>query len=182
MDINGSLTGEYSVCAVRAIGYCGFDFVYLDLEHCAIDNESNIEKLIFAALNSKVSPLVRVSSVNEVEIRKVLEMGAEGVIVSHCKTKEDIEKIIESSKFPPIGRRGEEACTCAARFCTNSFNWDDYTKKSNKDTLIIPMDEDFEFTKNIDEILSIPEIDAINFNPIDYSLGIGAKIDYNTNY
>jgi len=42
--------------------------------------------------------------------------------------------------------------------------------------------QDFEFTKNIDEILSIPEIDAINFNPIDYSLGIGAKIDYNTNY
>ncbi len=42
--------------------------------------------------------------------------GAEGVIVSHCKTKEDIEKIIESSKFPPIGRRGEEACACAARF------------------------------------------------------------------
>ncbi|MGD1818254.1 MAG: HpcH/HpaI aldolase family protein [Pleomorphochaeta sp.] len=167
-----------AVCAVEAIGYSGFDFVYLDLEHCPIDNVSNIEKLILAAKTSGVSPLVRVSCVDEVEIRKVLEMGAEGVIVPHCRTKADIEAIIHSAKFPPIGRRGGESCVRAAQFGVNDFSWDEYTKKSNEDTLVIPMDEDFEFSDNIEEIFSVDGIDAINFGPIDYSLSIGAKVGY----
>ncbi len=169
-----------SVCSVEAIGNNGFDFVYLDLEHSPLDGLVNMEKLILAAKNSGVSPLVRVSEINEVEIRKVLEMGAEGVIVPHCKTKEDIIKIMNGAKFPPMGRRGGESCVRSANYGTKPFSWDEYTKKSNEDTLIIPMDEDYEFSDNINEILDIKGIDAINFGPIDYSLSIGAKVGYNS--
>ena len=42
------------------------------------------------------------------------------------------------------------------------------------------MDEDFEFTDNLDEILDVPGVDAVNFGPIDYSLSIGAKVGYAT--
>lgn len=169
-----------AVAAVEAIGNHGLDFVYLDLEHCPLDGILNMEKLILAAKHSGVSPLVRVSGINEVEIRKVLEMGAEGVIVPHCRNKEDINRILEGAKFPPIGRRGGESCVRSANYGGSGFSWKKYTQKANEETLVIPMDEDFEFTENIEEILNTPGIDAINFGPLDYSLSIGAEVGYNS--
>ena len=92
--------------------------------------------------------------------------------------KEDVEKIIFNAKFPPMGRRGGESNVRAAGFGVNGFSWSEYTKKSNEDTMIIPMDEDFEFTENIEEILSVDGIDAVNFGPVDYALSVGAEVGY----
>ncbi|MCR5760398.1 MAG: 2,4-dihydroxyhept-2-ene-1,7-dioic acid aldolase [Sphaerochaetaceae bacterium] len=169
-------TGMASV--VECIGRWGYDFVYLDLEHATIDGLCNIERLILAAKHAGVSPLVRVSGVHDSEIRQVLEMGAEGVVVPHCRTKEDVEKIVFNAKFPPRGRRGGESNVRAAGFGVNGFSWSEYTQKSNEDTMIIPMDEDFEFTDNIEEILSVEDVDAVNFGPIDYALSVGAQVGY----
>ena len=169
-------TGMASV--VECIGGWGYDFVYLDLEHSAIDGLCNIERLILAAKHAGVSPLVRVSGVHDSEIRQVLEMGAEGVVVPHCKSRSDVEQIIANAKFPPVGRRGGESNVRAAGFGINGFDWMEYTAKSNEDTMIIPMDEDYEFTENIEDILSCPAIDAVNFGPVDYALSVGAKVGY----
>lgn len=169
-------TGMASV--VECIGAWGYDFVYLDLEHATIDGLCNIERLILAAKHAGVSPLVRVSGVHDSEIRQVLEMGAEGVVVPHCKSRADVEKIIQNAKFPPMGRRGGESNVRAAGFGVNGFSWSEYTKKSNEDTMIIPMDEDFEFTENIEDILSVEGIDAVNFGPVDYALSVGAEVGY----
>jgi len=165
-------------CVVEAIGNWGYDFVYLDLEHCPLEGDSDIEKLILSARNAHVSPLVRTSCIDEIQIRKCLEMGAEGVVVPHCRAKADIDKIIKNAKFPPIGRRGGESNVRSGNFGGPEFSWSDYTQKSNEDTLIIPMDEDYEFTENIQEILDTPCIDAVNFGPIDYALSVGAQVGY----
>lgn len=169
-----------AACAVEAIGNYGYDFVYLDLEHCTLDGPNNMEKLIMAAKLSGIPAVVRVSGTDEVEIRKVLEMGAEGVVVPHTRTASDVKEIMHGAKFPPMGRRGGESCVRSANFGGPGFSWAEYTKKSNEDTLVIPMDEDFEFTDNLDEILDVPGVDAVNFGPIDYSLSIGAKVGYAT--
>ena len=169
-----------AVCAVEAMGNWGYDFVYLDLEHCPLDGPNNIEKLIMGAKLAGISPLVRVSCVDEVQIRKVLEMGADGVIIPHVRTKEDVREVLHNAKFPPMGRRGGESCVRSAGFGGPDFSWSRYTEKSNEDTMVILMDEDFEFTENIDEILDIPGIDAVNFGPIDYSLSVGAPVGYST--
>lgn len=164
--------------AVEAIGNWGYDFVYLDLEHATIDGLTNMERLILAAHHAGVSPLVRVSGLHDSEIRQVLEMGAEGVIVPHCRTRQDVQTIIKNAKFPPMGRRGGESNVRAAAYGCKGFDWMEYTKKANEDTMIIPMDEDFEFTENIDDILSLPGIDAVNFGPVDYALSVGAQVGY----
>ena len=51
-------------------------------------------------------------------------------------------------------------------------------EQQNRDTLVIPMDEDYEFTDNIDEILSVEGVDAVNFGPIDYAVSKGLKVGY----
>jgi len=165
-------------CAVETIGAWGFDFVYLDLEHTALSVGAEIERQIMAARLAGVPALVRLTGANEVEVRKVLEMGAEGVVVPHVRTAAEAEICVRAAKFPPLGRRGAEACVRAAGFGGPSFSWDEYIRRSNEETLVIPMAEDYEFLDDIDGIMSVPGVDAINFGPIDWSLSIGAPIRY----
>ena len=99
-------------------------------------------------------------------------------MISHCKTASMAQKCAEAAKFPPLGRRGGESNVRAAAFGYNSFDWNDYIMHQNSDTLVIPMDENYEFTNNIDEILDVEGIDAVNFGLIDYANSLGLKIGY----
>lgn len=167
-----------ALCVIETIGHLGYDFVYLDVEHTSIGVGPDLEKQIMAARLAKVPAVVRMTGTNEADIRKVLEMGAEGVVIPHVRTKQDAEEIVRAAKFPPLGRRGAESNVRAAAFGCAGFNWPDYIRTSNEESLVIPMAEDYEFADNVDEILAVDGIDAINFGPIDYSLSAGLPIGY----
>lgn len=167
-----------AACAVEAVGNNGYDFVFLDLEHTPLDADCGMEKLILAALRSGVSPLVRTADQDEVTLRKLVEMGAEGVIVPHTRTAADVREIVRAVKFPPLGRRGSDSNVRAASFGGPGFSWEAYIAKQNAETMVIPMDEDYEFTDNIEEIMASPCVDAVNFGPLDYALSIGVPIRY----
>ncbi len=165
-------------CVIESICLSGLDFIYLDLEHTNWMLDENFEKQIMAAKLHDIAILVRMADDNEVAIRKVLEWGADGVVIPHCKTKEMAERCVEAAKFSPMGRRGGETNVRAAGFGYEGFNWNQYMENQNRETLVIPMDEDYEFTENIEEILSVPGIDAVNFGPIDYAVSLNQKIGY----
>jgi 4-hydroxy-2-oxoheptanedioate aldolase len=167
-----------AACAVEAVGNQGYDFVFLDLEHTPLDAGNDIEKLILCALRSGVSPLVRTADQDEVVLRKLVEMGAEGVIVPHIRMARDVEDIVRAIKFPPVGRRGADTNVRAAGFGGPGFDWTTYISAQNDETMVIPMDEDFEFTDNMEEIMASPCIDAVNFGPLDYALSVGVPIRY----
>lgn len=165
-------------CIIQTIGNYGLDFIYLDLEHTPWTLGSDFEKQIMAAKLSGISILVRMADTDEVSVRKVLEWGADGVVIPHCKNRVMTETVVEAAKFPPLGRRGAESNVRAAGFGGPGFDWNTYIKSQNSDTLIIPMDEDYEFSDNIDDILSVPGIDAVNFGPLDYSNSLKLPVQY----
>jgi len=167
-----------TTCVIENIAMSGLDFIYLDLEHTNYMLDEAFEKQIMAAKLHDISVLVRMADDNEVAIRKVLEWGADGVVIPHCKTAEMARRSVEGAKFAPLGRRGGETNVRAAGFGYHNFDWNAYIEQQNRDTLVIPMDEDFEFTDNIDEILDVPGIDAVNFGPIDYAVSKQLKIGY----
>ncbi|MFI3167962.1 MAG: aldolase/citrate lyase family protein [Bacillota bacterium] len=167
-----------TTCVIENIAMSGLDFIYLDLEHTNYMLDEAFEKQIMAAKLHDIGILVRMADEDEVSIRKVLEWGVDGVVIPHCKSAKNAKDCVEAAKFYPLGRRGGESNVRAAGFGYNNFNWNDYIKQQNEDTLVIPMDEDFEFTQNIDEILAVEGIDAINFGPIDYANSLGLPIGY----
>ncbi|MDD3370155.1 MAG: aldolase/citrate lyase family protein [Lachnospiraceae bacterium] len=167
-----------TTCIVENIALSGLDFIYLDLEHTNYMLDEAFEKQIMAAKLHDISVLVRMADDNEVAIRKVLEWGADGVVIPHCKTKQMAQNAVDGAKFFPMGRRGGETNVRAAGFGYHDFDWNAYIKEQNENTMVIPMDEDFEFSDNIDEILSVPGIDAVNFGPIDYQVSLGQKVGY----
>ena len=174
------------LCVIEAVGNWGYDFVYLDVEHTSLGVGPDIERQIMAARLAGIPAVIRLTGTDEVDIRKVLEMGVEGVVIPHIRTRDDMAGVVRAAKFPPLGRRGAESNVRAAGFGGPGFNWPEYIRKSNEESLIIPMAEDYEFAENVDDILSVEGIDAINFGPIDYSLSanlpIGYKIDHPSLY
>ena len=74
----------YSGCPqfIELLGYAGFDFAFIDAEHCPWEPTA-LKDAVLAARTVGVSPLVRVTKPDMIEIRKALEMGAEGVIIPH---------------------------------------------------------------------------------------------------
>jgi len=157
-----------STAIIETLGHWGFDFAFIDAEHTPMGIDRDMEKLVMAAQLAGVSPLVRVTRADEIEIRKAYEMGAEGVIIPHVRTKEEAATCVRGAKFPPRGRRGVDSSVRSARFGAKGFNWETYIDESNEG-MVLPMAEDFEFMDNIDEILDVPGIDAINFGPADFA-------------
>lgn len=163
---------------IESIAMSGLDFIYLDTEHTTTCVNETFEKQIMAAKLHDIAVLARVPSDDPVGIRKVLEWGADAVIIPHCTSKEMVEGCVRAAKFAPMGRRGAEYCVRAANYGCGSFDWNAYMQQQNEDTMVIAMDEDYEFTENIDEILSVPGVDAVNFGPVDYANSLGQKIGY----
>ena len=82
-----------------------YDFIVIDLEHSVLSIKDAQNIIRIAQMNNKKS-LVRISSNNEVEIKKVLDAGCDGIIVPMVNTYEDAKKAVEYSYYPPIGKRG----------------------------------------------------------------------------
>lgn len=93
-----------SLATVEIAGNWGIDFAFIDAEHTAVNIDQHMEKLILSAKLSGISPLVRIRGTNEWDIRKTLELGADGVIVPQVNTVEQARAIINAAKFPPLGR------------------------------------------------------------------------------
>lgn len=166
-----------SPAIVEALGLNGYDFAFIDAEHCPWEVTS-LREVILGARQTGVSPLVRITKPDEIEIRKVFEMGAEGVIIPHVRTFEEMQLCVRSAKFPPLGRRGYDSTVRSAGYGFANFDASKYIEYSNSTELVIPMAEDFEFVDDLEAIMSVPGVDAINFGPADYALSKNIRIFY----
>lgn len=163
--------------AVEVLAKNGYDYALLDAEHTPL-NVTELKDMVAAARLTGISPIVRVTGPYPVEIRKAFEMGAEGVIIPHIKTREEMELCVRSAKFPPIGRRGYDCAVRSAGYGAGEYDANEYIERSNKTELVIPMAEDFEFIDNIEQILSVPGVDAVSFGPADFALSKNIRVFY----
>lgn len=83
---------------------CGYDAVYVDLEHTSTSLET-AQLLCVSALGAGIAGLVRVPSQDPSTIARVLDMGAVGVIVPHVNSRAEAEAVVDAARFPPNGHR-----------------------------------------------------------------------------
>jgi len=142
-----------------------YDFVVIDLEHSVISIE-NAQNIIRIAQSHHKEALVRVSSNDEVEIKKVLDAGADGVIVPMVNSAEDAKKVIKNVYYPPIGNRG----VGLARGQMYGEEFSSYLKRvKNKKIRIIVQFEHIDVVDSVDDILSMSEIDGFMIGPYDFT-------------
>lgn len=152
-----------------------YDFIVVDLEHSVVSIEDAQNIIRIAQLYNKKS-LVRVSSNNTVEIKKVLDAGADGIIVPMINTVEEAKQAIKNSFYPPVGIRG----VGLARGQMYGKNFYSYLEKvKEKDIEIIVQFEHIDVMENVDEILSLDGINGFMIGPYDFtaSMGIHGQFD-----
>lgn len=156
--------GHPSVVEIMATA--DFEWLVIDLEHTSID--LTMTQILIATIQAKnIKALVRVSKNEEVIIKKVLDMGADGIIVPMIKNKKDAVQAVEFAYYPPVGKRG----VGLYRAQNYGIGFDEY--KSQRETIVIAQIEHIEAVANIDEILDTDGIDAIIVGPYDLSGSMG---------
>lgn len=155
---------------VEIIGISGFDAVFIDMEHTAFDFPL-VQQMIVAADLVDITPIVRVSDSDPAFILRILDMGAQGIVIPHVDGLEGAKIAVDAVRYPPSGLRGGAGSTRAARF--GSVGWSDHVRTSNEEILLSVMAEDAKAISQVAEIAALDGIDLVALGPTDLSQSIG---------
>ena len=154
--------------SVEVMALAGFEWLVIDIEHTSIDMQTT-ETLITTIQANNMKALVRVSKNEEVVIKKVLDMGADGIIVPMVSSKEDAKQAVDYAKYPPVGKRG----VGLYRSTSYGTKFEEYKKWVDEELVIIAQIEHIDAVNNIDEIIKVTGIDGTIIGPYDLSGSMG---------
>ena len=167
--IGSHITMNDSV-VTEIMGDVGFDYLWIDTEHTAI-NLDCLQNHLVAARASGVSTIVRVPEVSQVKAKPVLEMGPDGIVFPQVNSYELALEAVAACKYPPVGNRGWGPRR-AMHFGVD-MTAQDYIARANDDILTILQFENISAYKDLDKILSIPGLDVILLGPCDLAASMG---------
>jgi 2-keto-3-deoxy-L-rhamnonate aldolase RhmA len=175
MKEGGLALGTYVTFAdpqvVEIIGLAGYDAAFIDMEHTTFDLNL-ITEMIRAADLVGITSVVRVPDNDEKLILRLLDAGAEGIIVPHVDGLEGAKRAVDAVRYGPQGHRGGAGGTRATRYGT--ISWEDHIQQSNDEILLSVMTEDQKGIGEVDQIAAVEGIDLVAIGPTDLSQAIGA--------
>ena len=167
----GAAIGFPSAGLVDFCGFAGFEWIFIDAEHGPI-GWTECLAMCRACDSHGMSSIVRVAKLDHELIMTYLGTGVMGVAVPHINTAKQAEAVVKAAKYCPEGRRG-----CDPGYRSSGYGLlesaADYFARSNREVLVAIWVEEVEGMKNLDEILTVPGIDAVHFGPGDLALSMG---------
>jgi 2-keto-3-deoxy-L-rhamnonate aldolase RhmA len=145
------------------------DFFWIDLEHNPISLESLTAHLI-AARAGGAPALVRVPSSDVAWIKRVLDTGAEAVIVPQVRSADEVRQIVSACRYPPQGTRGFGPRRASDYGRQNATQ---YVADANRRVFVAVQIETAEAFRDLDAILAVPGFDSIVIGPYDLSGSMG---------
>jgi 4-hydroxy-2-oxoheptanedioate aldolase len=152
-------------------GKAGFDCVWIDAEHMAKD-WSTLQMHIWAAKSNDMDVMVRVPRGPYSDYVKPLELDAAGILVPHVMGIDDARKVVQMTRFHPIGRRPIDGGNADGAYAT--MEPAHYISQANQHRFVGVQIEDPEPLNDLDAIAALDGIDMLFFGPGDFSHGIGA--------
>jgi 2-dehydro-3-deoxyglucarate aldolase len=146
----------------------GFDWLCVDMEHSVTDY-AEAQQLILAIQSKGIKAFVRVGNNNPRIIKRVLDAGADGIIVPSVSSKAEAIQAINAVKYPPFGTRG----VGLARAQGYGFGFEHYRDNKAKDIILIVQIEHIDALNELDEIISLDGIDGTFIGPYDLSGSMG---------
>jgi 4-hydroxy-2-oxoheptanedioate aldolase len=146
----------------------GLDWLWIDLEHSALSLESaNVLMQVMAF--STVTPLVRIPWNEPAMVKRVLDIGAYGVVFPMVNSAAEAEAAVTASKYPARGIRG----VGGHRAQRLGLDGEQYRASADDETMVIVQCETAEAVANIAEIAAVPGVDIVFVGPYDLSMSMG---------
>ncbi|MCW7482130.1 HpcH/HpaI aldolase family protein [Leptospira kanakyensis] len=154
------------------LGYAGYDWVTVDLEHGSIST-SQLPDLFRSIELGGTLPLARLAKGSLKDCKSALDAGAGGVILPMIESEEQIRECIEWSCWPPMGKRG--VGFSRANLFGKYFN--EYRSES-QNPLIVAQIEHINAVNNLEKILKCDGLDAIMIGPYDLSASMNITAEF----
>lgn len=174
LKAGGSVFGSWTICSspmvANVMAEAGLDFVTLDLEHGPTTFET-AESLLYAIEAGGSTPMLRLGEWSEPTILRALEIGTQGLLVSHISTPEQAQRVVRACMYPPDGERG--LSPFIRRHGYSEVDLAAKLRAANEQMLTGVLVEDAEGLRNLDAIAATPGLDLVYLGIYDISLSLG---------
>jgi len=162
-----SLSSNYSVEVIAGAGY---DWILLDCEHSPNDLESLLTQLQ-ACAPYPTSAVVRVPWNDMVNIKRVLDAGAQSLLIPYVCTAEEARAAVAATRYPPAGVRGVAGTTRATRFGRVK----DYAKRAHEEICVLVQVETKPALDQLEAICAVDGVDGVFIGPADLAASMGHR-------
>lgn len=163
----GTLLNLPSAAVAEILAAAGFDWLFIDGEHGAIDSAELVA--ILQAVERDIACIVRIPELGVGAIKRALDMGAAGILVPQIETAEEAARAVRLARYAPEGERGMGL----ARAHRYGFGFREYIERANRDIAVVVQAEHARAVDNIDAIASVEGLDAVFLGPYDLSASLG---------
>ena len=155
---------------------CGYDWLFIDMEHSSMDLDTAAQ-IAMAALPVGITPIVRVPGKEHHHASRILDAGAQGIVVPHVDSVEEAQRAVAYCKYPPVGTRS--AMGALPQFAYRSVPVGEALPVANQETLVIVMLETPDAVAKADAIAAVPGLDVILIGTNDLCAEMGIPGQFN---
>jgi 4-hydroxy-2-oxoheptanedioate aldolase len=164
--------GLWSVLANAAVtellGASGYDWLLIDMEH-APNELPAVQAQLQALRSSATTPIVRPPWNDMVWVKRVLDLGAQTLLIPYVQTAEEAAQAVSHMRYPPTGLRGVAGGTRATQWGRIR----DYYKRAEEELCLLVQVESRQGLENLDAIAATPGVDGVFIGPADLSADMG---------
>lgn len=157
-----------SPISAEVIGYSGFDWIVLDMEHAPNEIPMVVAQMQAMAAGG-TSIVVRPAWNDMVMIKKVMDIGAQTILLPYVQNADEARQAVEFVRYPPNGVRGAAGGTRASAYGRIK----DYMHKIDEETCILVQVETISALEQLEQIAAIEGVDGIFIGPSDLSASMG---------
>ena len=157
-----------SPTAAEAMGFCGLDFLVVDMEHVPIDLDDAVG-LLRAVAGTPAEAMVRVSWNDQTLVKRVLDAGARTIMFPFIQDADEAEAAVAYTRYPPHGVRGVAGVHRAARYGLDA----DYLTTANEQIAVVLQIETLSALDELGEIAAVDGVDSLFVGPADLSASMG---------
>ena len=163
MGVNQMRTPNIGMIAASA----GFDAIYIDMEHNPTDLET-MAGMCIGALGAGITPIVRTAILDPSYIGRILDAGAQGIMLAHINTVEEARRLVSACLFRPYGKRSAAGTLPSLGY--RALSQGEVTQVINRETLIMAMIETEEGLANVESIAAVPGLNTLHVGANDLSV------------
>jgi 2,4-dihydroxyhept-2-ene-1,7-dioic acid aldolase len=157
-----------STIAAEIVGDSGFDWILLDSEHSPNEVPGLLAQLQ-ALQRSPTAPIVRPAWNDAVLVKRVLDVGAQTVLIPYVQNAEEAVRAVASTRYPPAGIRGVAAASRASRYGRIKG----YLQNANEDICVLVQVETRAALAKLEAIAAVDGVDGVFIGPSDLSASFG---------
>ncbi|AGT07239.1 HpcH/HpaI aldolase family protein [Paracoccus aminophilus] len=161
-------------CSIPGGGYaemlatCGYDWILIDCEHAPIDLGA-VQSMLQAMAPYPVQPVVRPGWNDPVEIKRLLDIGAQSLLIPYVENAEEAARAVAATRYAPAGFRGVAGLARASRYGSVP----DYLNRAAQEICVLVQIESLDAVERIEEIAAVEGVDGIFVGPADLSATMG---------